>query len=536
MKNILAIISLSAFLMFISCSNTINAPVTRNEPGAANVSLHIGQISTLGKNRTITLSKLYVALSATGETTQYDTFALSGNNEQTFNKTYNNLASLVTWTLTAESRDVDGIVIHSGLTHFIVTAQNVIPVSLNLSAKYSMLKANFFPIKDSVTRCELLINGVKVDDSSFAKQSHLGDTVKLSYNYLDTGAAQRVRLKVYGTMWGFDTLLYSGDTAITPVHGANGNYNMTLKWVGPALQPSGQASMSVVLGAVGTVTLNGKLEEGAWTTRSSGITASNYFNSIAVGNNMFVAVGQDSVVTSSDGVTWTKRYCAASNGLNGVCFGNNLFVAVGQPDNTSGVGEIATSSNGITWTSRYSGASDWIPAVTWGNGLFVAVEWWMHVSSDGITWTDKFTSSLKHCDGITYGNNLFIAVGMAGVIYTSADGSTWTERTSGTGADLKSAVFGNGKFVAVGLNGTILSSPNGTNWTAQTSGTSNGLRGITFGNNQFVAVGLGGTILGSTDGSSWTAQTSGSVNDLNCVVYGNNKFVAVGVHGTILTK
>jgi len=98
-----------------------------------------------------------------------------------------------------------------------------------------MLKANFFPIRDSVTRCELLVNGTKQDDSSFAKQTLLGDTVKLSYNYLDTGAAQRIKLDVYGTMWGFDTLLYTGDTLVTPLSGANASYTVTLRWVGPRL-------------------------------------------------------------------------------------------------------------------------------------------------------------------------------------------------------------------------------------------------------------------------------------------------------------
>ena len=536
MKNILAIISLSAFLILNSCSNNINTPIEQSEPGSANVSLNIGKVSTLGKNRSISLSKLYVALSATGETTRYDTFSLSGNGEQTINKTYNNLASLLkTWTLTAESRDVDGIVIHSGLKTFIVPARNIIPVNLNLGAKYSMLKASFFPIKDSVTRCELLVDAVKVDDSSFAKQSLLGDTIRLSYNYLDTGASQRVRLDVYGTMWGFDTLLYSSDTAITPLHGANANYNLTLKWVGPALPPPGRASMSVVLGAVGTVNINGKLEDAAWTTRNSGISDPNYFNGIAFGNNLFVAAGKDSVVTSSDGITWTKRFCVTSNGINGICFGNNLFIAVGQPSGPYGAGEIATSSDGITWTSRNSGTPDWIPAVTWGNGIFVAVEWWMHVSSDGITWTDRYTPSGKHCDGITYGNNLFVAVGRAGAIYISSDGSTWTEQTSGTSAGLRSVVFGNGKFIVVGTGGTIISSPDGTTWTAQTPGTTNDLRGVIFGNNQFIAVGVGGTIIASPDGISWTAQTSGSVNDLSSVVYGNNQFVAVGGNGTILT-
>ena len=249
-------------VFLLSCSENPHIPLAYGDPGSANVIVSVGKVGALGKIRNIELRTLYISLSAPGETTVRDTFPLSGNGEITISKTYSNLASLLkTWTLTAESRDVDGVVIHSGDTSFIVPARSSIPVFLSLDARYAMLKANFFPIRDSVTRCEVLVDGVKEDDSSFAKQALVGDTVKLSYNYLRTRVSQRVKLDVYGTMWGFDTLLYTGDTLVNPLPAANVTYSIALRWVGPAAPPPGSATMTVVLGAVGTTTVSGELED-----------------------------------------------------------------------------------------------------------------------------------------------------------------------------------------------------------------------------------------------------------------------------------
>jgi alpha-tubulin suppressor-like RCC1 family protein len=264
-------IALLAVSILLSCSKNPGPVSTPYEPGTANITFQIGKVGVLGKKATIQLSKLYIMLSAPGETSIYDTVDLSGNGSETFTKSYVNLASLLkTWTITAESKDVNGITIHYGSTQFVVPAGEAIPVSLNLGAGYSMLKARFFPIQDSVTRCELLVNDAKVDDSTFAKQLLRGDTVNLSYDYLATGTAQRIKLDVYGTMWGIDTLLYTGDTLITPVSGLDATYHIVLKWVGPSVPPPGQATMTVILGAVGSVTVDGQLQSATDIVQISG--------------------------------------------------------------------------------------------------------------------------------------------------------------------------------------------------------------------------------------------------------------------------
>ena len=111
-----------------------------------------------------------------------------------------------------------------------------------------------------------------------------------------------------------------------------------------------------------------------------------------------------------------------------------LFVSVGD------TGTILTSSDGTSWTKRTSGTSDTLRGVTYGNGLFVTVGRYGTIltSSDGTSWTERTSGISKSLIGVTYGNGLFVTVGDSGTITTSTDGTNWTTRTSGT----TSSIFG----------------------------------------------------------------------------------------------
>ncbi len=94
-----------------------------------------------------------------------------------------------------------------------------------------------------------------------------------------------------------------------------------------------------------------------WTKRKSGSAL--YLSDITFGKDLFVAVGNKQVLTSSDLNTWTQRVnvfdwervTPPSNFLSAVNFGNNIFVVVGWS------GRILTSHDGIQWTERSSGTS-----------------------------------------------------------------------------------------------------------------------------------------------------------------------------------
>jgi hypothetical protein len=105
-----------------------------------------------------------------------------------------------------------------------------------------------------------------------------------------------------------------------------------------------------------------------WTGQNSGVSTTNYFESVIYGNSRFVVVGTNgTIVTSSDGVTWTIQNSGTTDHLLYVSYGNNRFVV------TSMSGGILTSPDGMTWSIQNSGTPNALLSVTCGNGLFVAV-------------------------------------------------------------------------------------------------------------------------------------------------------------------
>ena len=214
-------------------------------------------------------------------------------------------------------------------------------------------------------------------------------------------------------------------------------------------------------------------------------------------------------------------------------------------------GTILTSSDGTTWTSRTSGTSDNITSVSYfSGGAFAAAggNGTLLVSTDGITWTDQ-TSSCGMTEDMWDVNlgksSIGVIIGDNGSIYTSSDkGSTCTKRTSGTTVEFNELIYGNSTFVAAGDNGTILTSSNGTSWTSRTSGTTNALYGGTYtdsnedGVKEFVLVGASGKILSSKDdGASWSSVslTSMTTGNVLGIVRGGKTWVIVGASGYIST-
>ena len=65
--------------------------------------------------------------------------------------------------------------------------------------------------------------------------------------------------------------------------------------------------------------------------------------------------------------TWTWRNpLPQGNALLSAAYGNGSFVTVGS------YGTILTSSDGVTWTARTSGTTFDLQGVTYGNSSFVA--------------------------------------------------------------------------------------------------------------------------------------------------------------------
>jgi hypothetical protein len=112
---------------------------------------------------------------------------------------------------------------------------------------------------------------------------------------------------------------------------------------------------------------------GIWTAGT--LPSSSNWNSIAYGNNRFVAISNTSgtiAAYSLDGITWTASTLPATASWTKVTYGQGVFLAV------STTTAAATSPDGVTWTLRAtSAAALGFSAVTFGNrnryGQFVGV-------------------------------------------------------------------------------------------------------------------------------------------------------------------
>lgn len=278
---------------------------------------------------------------------------------------------------------------------------------------------------------------------------------------------------------------------------------------------------------------------GGWTSQTS--AANNNWQSVAYGNNLFVAVANSGlgnrVMTSPDGITWTLLSLTPDDAWGGIAYANNLFVA------TAG-SAIISSPDGITWTRVTVPPRSWT-GIAYGNNTWVTTAAsgttteQVLTSSDAITWVVQQASAASVWRGLTYGNGLFVAVGSApaGQVMTSPDGITWTARTSAAINTWTSVVYANGLFVAVASSGTgnrVMTSPDGIDWTSRATPADNNWSSVTYGNGLFVAVANLGTnrVMTSPDGINWTLRTSAIDINWTSVIYGRGTFVAVAASGT----
>ena len=256
----------------------------------------------------------------------------------------------------------------------------------------------------------------------------------------------------------------------------------------------------------------------------------------AFGAGRFVLVGElGSIITSSDGITWSTNNTGTAVYFNDVIFANEQFIAVGE------LGAIRVSTNGTVWDAVSSHGTTTLNGVAYGNGTYVivGVSGAVLTSADGRSWTKQTgVSTSLALRSVTYGNNLFIAITGAGEIIESPDGVTWTSQPSQGGNPSKVTCLNN-RFLIID-SGMKLSA-DGTNWTV--NNVYPVLTNVIYANGYYVGVGSGigtghgGAILYSSDLTNWnTAVDDPRSYGLSAVAYGNGTFVAAGMHGQIRTS
>ncbi|MBI3879361.1 MAG: hypothetical protein HY301_04770 [Verrucomicrobia bacterium] len=264
------------------------------------------------------------------------------------------------------------------------------------------------------------------------------------------------------------------------------------------------------------------------------------------------------ILTSADGVSWTRQAGGLNDALNAVTYAQNQFVAVGGTASPTNRGHLITSPDGITWTTRRTNVPALYAAVAGNANGFAAVGGRLTSrSANCVTWTDATDVGigLATRNAIAAGTNFFVAadttrgVSDSSVFDTSTDGAAWT--TNGTFESVSAITFANGRFYAVGTAnqpgvsplGTkpaLLFSDDGIGWKRRTGGLRNvgGSRAPEFtaaayANGVFAAfttnpIGQAPAVFRSTNGADWTGNIYGGGALATGAIFTNGQFVAVG--------
>jgi hypothetical protein len=155
------------------------------------------------------------------------------------------------------------------------------------------------------------------------------------------------------------------------------------------------------------------------------------FNDVAFGtfdnvNFLFMAVGNNTIRTSSDGESWTSR--STSYNCRAVAYGNNKFVILlgGTTTNTVPSNDsilVVTQTAGVYNFNTYPTPFQNLNSITFGdvNGVsrFVATSTTnvkIITSPDGINWSATDSGNANNSwQAVTYGNNTFVAISNDGV-------------------------------------------------------------------------------------------------------------------------
>ncbi len=448
-----------ALLALVGCdrSESVSQSSTPSitDHGKVAVSVKLGAVGVLARSAQMTPTKLVLQFTSNQSSTVRDTILISGNG--TVAKSYD-LASQQNWTLQATGLDQRDSVLYTGSSTFNVLAQKTTNVNLSLDARYSSLRVRF-PVRDSLTRFVLSVDGAVWGDSSVVYQARLGDTVKMEHDYLaasPAGTLHAFSLKVFGRQWGLDTLFYAFDTSLNIVSGSNLGRTLTLKWVGLKSPPPGMATLSVTLGTVGQVEIGVGYQDTSTVVASNIVVGSNFPSGLSFSQTYRVHLWVDPSVDTTgllirytiDGSLPTATSTIFDRGV-GVSFGSSIRLQASPWRNGLAVGPVQVFDWNVA-TSNYNfnaPDSDALYApdsnIAKKTGQFIAG--WATV-----TGTASFSNPVST---IATGNEVKLSYSIDGSNYPSAGFQVMTPFNPVYGASLQN--YGALKSISLTLRSTL---------------------------------------------------------------------------------
>jgi hypothetical protein len=204
-----------------------------------------------------------------------------------------------------------------------------------------------------------------------------------------------------------------------------------------------------------------------WTERTSG--SSEDLNVVLFeASNWWVYGNNGAILKSADGANWTNMSVAASAfSSNGIIINGTTRVYFGAN------GNIVSTTDGITYTKRVSGTTVNLLSGCYGNSMFLVVgqNGVVLSSPDGVTWTLRTSGSSAQLNRVVYSNSYFAIAGYDSTILKSADGISWTNAAvSYSGGafpanfDFNSLKYLYGNWYVVGQNSAIVFGSDLSSW------------------------------------------------------------------------
>ena len=258
---------------------------------------------------------------------------------------------------------------------------------------------------------------------------------------------------------------------------------------------------------------------------SMSVSGSDFFlpSGVAEGAGRFVAVGrtysfslsayEGSIYSSSDGRIWERSTIPSGNGINSVAYGNGVWVAAGNDGRC-----FRSTNSGVDWSAvnvpaTPPFATNTLSSLAYGNGTFVAVgETNVFTSTDGLNWEDHSDNTAidywQTLDELAFANGRFFAGGFyAGIVYSDDNGQNWQAATmpANNYYTVRALVAGDGWLMAAAdleaspdFPPVFLVSQDGSSWSEASIVPAPDVSALAFGSGRAVGV-LGAGVVERTD-------------------------------------
>ena len=164
----------------------------------------------------------------------------------------------------------------------------------------------------------------------------------------------------------------------------------------------------------------------------------------------FIIVGEGGIIATSDGSAVTKQTSPTDTDLKAVTYGNGKYIAVG---NLRGYASVVTSEDGVTWTKITLNAllnRKAIFDIAYGNGNYIILD------STTLYVTGDFTNVIaKRLDDVPTANGVISYIKDRFILscrykdYDSKDGIEWIEITKELDCKLSNIDYINSEIIGI---------------------------------------------------------------------------------------